>query len=59
VRVTIEIPDALLEKARSVARAAGTSVESIVVAGLRREIEGSSQPQSFRLRDASFGGRGL
>jgi Arc/MetJ family transcription regulator len=59
MKTTIEIPDALLEEARRVASARATTVKALVVSGLRRELQERSRSPKFRLRDASFGGRGL
>ncbi|HVS14741.1 MAG TPA: type II toxin-antitoxin system VapB family antitoxin [Thermoanaerobaculia bacterium] len=59
MKTTIEIPDALLEEARRLASARATTVKALVVAGLRRELREQSRRQRFRLRDASFEGRGL
>lgn len=59
MKTTIEIPDALLEEARRVASSRATTVKALVVAGLRRELRERSSSAKFRLRDASFGGRGL
>jgi hypothetical protein len=59
MKTTIEIPDALLEEARRIASARDTTVKALVVAGLRRELREHSRAARFRLRDASFEGRGL
>ena len=59
MKTTIEISDALLEEARKVAAARSTTVRSLVEAGLRRELATWKRAPSFRLRDASFEGRGL
>ena len=59
MKTTIEIPDGLLDEARRLATARSTTVRALVVAGLRREIQEQSRRQRFRLRDVSFGGKGL
>ena len=59
MKTTIDIADPLLEKARRVAAREGTTVKALVEAGLRRVIEDREQRGKFRLRRASFKGRGL
>jgi hypothetical protein len=59
MKTTIEISDALLQRARTVAAREKTTVRALVESGLRREIELRRQPAEFRLRDASFKGEGL
>jgi predicted nucleic acid-binding protein len=46
-------------KARRVAERDGTTVKALVEAGLRRVIDDREQRGKFRLRRASFKGRGL
>ncbi len=60
MKTTIEIADALFEEAKTLARDEGTTLRSLVEAGLRHEIDSRYAGSSFRLRDASFqGGDGL
>jgi hypothetical protein len=59
MKTTIDLPDRLLEEARKEAARRSTTVKALVEAGLRRELRPSSEEASFRLRDASFRGRGL
>lgn len=59
MKTTIDIADPLLEKARRVAERDGTTVKALVEAGLRRVIDDREQRGKFRLRRASFKGRGL
>lgn len=59
MKTTVEIPDRLLEEAKKVAAREGTSLRSLVEAGLRAELDSRKQSKDFRLRDASFEGRGL
>jgi hypothetical protein len=59
MKTTIEISDALLENARSLAAREKTTVRALVESGLRREIEERRHRTKFRLRDASFEGKGL
>jgi len=60
IKTTVEISDALLAEARRVAAQERTTVRTLIEQGLRRVIEErrrTSRP--FRLRKASFAGRGL
>lgn len=59
MRITVEIPDALLGEARAVAANEGTTVRALIESGLRREIQERKRRVRFRLRRASFKGRGL
>lgn len=60
MKTTVELSDAVLEEAKRLAHAEGTSLRAVIERALRRELErhtGAVTP--FRLRDASVGGRGL
>jgi hypothetical protein len=59
MKTTIDIADALLDKARRLAARRGTTVKALVEAGLRRVIDEQAQQPAFRLRRASFKGEGL
>lgn len=59
MKTTIEIPDPLLEEARKVAAAEGSSVRALVEAGLRRVLVDKRRRSGFRLRKVTFGGSGL
>ncbi len=59
MKTTIEIADTLLEEARQIALREKTTVRALVEEGLRRVVAERKQPGTFRLRDASVGGRGL
>ncbi|MFN7940097.1 MAG: type II toxin-antitoxin system VapB family antitoxin [Thermoanaerobaculia bacterium] len=59
MKTTIELSDALLAEARRVATAEGRTVRSLVEAGLRRELRERTTVAPFRLRDASYRGKGL
>lgn len=39
MKTTIDIPDALAQEAKAVARGSGTTLRELVVAGLRAEVE--------------------
>lgn len=59
MKTTIEIPDPLLEAARRHAAAEGTTVKALVELGLRRVLAEKRRDAGFRLRPASFKGKGL
>lgn len=59
MKTTIEISDALLKEAKTVAERERTTLRSLVEEGLRHALDKHRKPTRFRLRDASFGGGGL
>lgn len=59
MKTTIDIADALAEQAKRVAAAEGTTLRSLVEEGLRRVLEERRAERVFRLRKASFKGKGL
>lgn len=59
MKTTIEISDALLEKAKRVAAREKTTLRALVEAGLRIVLRERKGHTGFRLRDASFRGNGL
>ena len=59
MKTTVEILDALLDAAREAAASEGTTVRALIETGLRREIQKRKRRVRFRLRRASFKGRGL
>lgn len=59
MKTTVEIPDSLAEEARQVAAREQTTLRALIEAGLRTVIRQRRRRKRFRLRDASFGGRGL
>lgn len=59
MKTTIEISDALLREARKVADREGTTLRTLVEQGLHRELQQRQRRVAFRLRKASFKGRGL
>jgi hypothetical protein len=58
MKTTVEITDSLLAQARQLAAARSTTLRQIVEEGLRKVIE-TKPGQPFRLRDGSFGSRGM
>jgi hypothetical protein len=59
MKTTVEIHDALLEEARSLASREGTTVRAMVEEGLRRILSERKRTRRFRLRKATFKGGGL
>ncbi len=59
MKTTIEISNGLLDEARKVASREGTTLRVLVEAGLRKEVRERRQRKAFRLKRASFRGRGL
>ncbi len=59
MKTTIDIADAVLEQARQLAARRGTTLRALVETGLRQVIAQSHQQAPFKLRDASFKGKGL
>lgn len=59
MKTTIEVSDALFEAAKHHAKTRGITLRTLVEEGLRAILEKEMREESFRLRDASVGGRGL
>jgi hypothetical protein len=59
MRTTIEISDPLLREARKLAEREGVTLRALVERGLRRVIAETKPGAPFKLRRASFKGRGL
>jgi hypothetical protein len=59
MKTTVEISDALAEEAKAVAARHKTTVRALIEAGLRHVLRERRRRTRFRLRDASFRGRGL
>jgi len=59
MKTTIEIADSLLREAKRVAEKERTTLRALIEEGLRRALEERRQKPPFRLRDASYGRRGL
>ncbi len=59
MKTTIEISDSLLEEAKRLAAKEGTTVRAYVEQGLRRIVAERKTRGQFRLRKASFKGKGL
>jgi antitoxin component of RelBE/YafQ-DinJ toxin-antitoxin module len=59
VKTTIEISDSLLREARKVAEREGVTLRALVERGLDRVIAERKRAAPFKLRQASFKGKGL
>lgn len=61
MKTTIDIADALLQRARLHARQRGITLCAVVEQGLRAVLteESNEQAFTFKLRKATFGGQGL
>ncbi len=59
MKTTIEIADSLFAEARQLAVREKTTLRSLVEEGLRRIFQERKQAPRFRLREASFRGKGL
>ena len=59
MKTTVEISDLLLDEARRVASREGRTVRALVEEGLRRVVAERKQARVFRLRKATFKGKGL
>jgi mRNA-degrading endonuclease RelE of RelBE toxin-antitoxin system len=59
MKTTIEIPDSILKEARKLASREGTTVKALVVESLEKVIAERKRPRIFKLRKATFKGKGL
>ncbi len=59
MKTTVEIPDALLDEVRRAAAREGRTMRDYVEEGLRKVLAERKRSSAFRLRKASFKGRGL
>ena len=59
MKVTIELADDLLGRAKAHAATQKTTLRALVERGLREVLNADEQPVRFRLEHASVGGRGL
>ena len=59
MKTTVEISDALLDEAKKMAAREGTTVRTLIEQGLRHVVSAGKPRRAFRLRKASFKGRGL
>ena len=59
MKTTIVISVPLLNQARKLATRQGTTLRALVEEGLRKVVAENRRPDGFRLRQASFKGKGL
>ena len=59
MKTTLDIPDPLLQEARKLAARERTTLRALVEQGLRQVVAEKKRRPAFRLRKASFKGRGL
>ncbi|MGH9328479.1 MAG: DUF2191 domain-containing protein [Terriglobia bacterium] len=59
MKTTVEIPDSLLKHIRILASEERTTVRALVEEGLRRVTAERKRAKPFKLRNVSFGGKGL
>ena len=59
MKTTVEISDALADEAKALAAREKTTLRALIEAGLRQVLRDRHRKARFRLRDASFRGRGL
>ena len=59
MKTTVEISDALLAEAKKIAARERTTVRTLIEQGLRHALARRKQREGFRLRKATFKGRGL
>ena len=59
MKTTIEISDPLLREARKLAEREGVTLRALVERGLRRIVVETKPDAPFKLRRASFKGKGL
>lgn len=57
--MTIEISDSLLDEAKRVASRESITLRQLIEEGLRRSLDERIKKKRFRLRRASYRGRGL
>jgi hypothetical protein len=59
MKTTVEIPDTLLDEARKAAARQDTTLRVLIIEGLRRVLAERKRASAFRLRKATFRGKGL
>lgn len=59
MKTTLELSDPLLREARELAARERTTLRALVEQGLRRIVDERKRSKPFRLRKASFKGKGL
>jgi hypothetical protein len=59
MKTTVEIADSLLSEAKQVASKENATLRDLIEEGLRRSLDDRQRRGTFRLRRASFKGKGL
>ena len=59
MKVTVELADDLVDRAKAHAAKQRTTLRALVEQGLREVLNADEEPVQFRLEDASVGGRRL
>ena len=59
MKTTIQIPDSLLKEVRKLANEEETTLKSLMEEGLRRIVSERKRRGRFKLRKATFRGKGL
>jgi CRISPR/Cas system-associated protein Csm6 len=59
MKTTVNISDLLIEEARKIAAHEHTTVTALIEEGLRKTLHDRQRRDRFRLRKASFRGKGL
>ncbi|MEO7762429.1 MAG: DUF2191 domain-containing protein [Casimicrobiaceae bacterium] len=59
MKTTVDISDALLEEAKRVATREKVTLRELIEAGLRQTLKSRVRQGTFKLRKASFRGKGL
>jgi hypothetical protein len=59
MKTTVELPDALLNRARRLAAREGTTIRALVEESLRRVLAEREREPRFQLRPVTFKGEGL
>ena len=59
MKTTVDITDTLLEEAKRAAAGDGITLRELIEAGLRQALKSRQRSGAFKLRKASFRGKGL
>ena len=59
MKTTVELPDSLLDEAKKMAARQDTTLRVLIIEGLRRVLVERKRAGAFRLRKATFRGKGL
>ena len=59
MKTTIEVSDALMLEAKTLAQQHNTTLRALVEQGLEKVLRELREPKPYKLQDASVGGQGL